>query len=110
MSGKVQGVSFRRYTKGKADEFGLVVWCRNTPRGTVEGEYEYEVVSVEEKQQSSPASAGEEENQRTGEAAFRHWLCNVASPRSSIDGCTFSEKVTSNSHNFNEFRVADKYL
>eukprot|EP00579_Thalassiosira_antarctica_P027657 CAMPEP_0202021624 /NCGR_PEP_ID=MMETSP0905-20130828/47402_1 /ASSEMBLY_ACC=CAM_ASM_000554 /TAXON_ID=420261 /ORGANISM="Thalassiosira antarctica, Strain CCMP982" /LENGTH=127 /DNA_ID=CAMNT_0048583549 /DNA_START=61 /DNA_END=440 /DNA_ORIENTATION=+ len=53
VSGIVQGVSFRRHTKAKAEELGLMGWCRNTPHGTVEGEYEYE---VSEEQKLSPSS------------------------------------------------------
>jgi acylphosphatase len=36
--GKVQGVSFRKYTQRKATEFNISGWIRNTNRGTVEGE------------------------------------------------------------------------
>jgi acylphosphatase len=35
--GKVQRVFFRKYTEAKAQELGLVGWCKNTPEGTVEG-------------------------------------------------------------------------
>ena len=39
VSGRVQGVFFRKYTKLKADELGLSGWCQNTPDGlSVEGE------------------------------------------------------------------------
>ena len=36
IKGKVQGVGFRYFTKGKADELKLSGWVRNHPNGTVE--------------------------------------------------------------------------
>lgn len=36
VSGRVQGVSFRAYTQGKARELGLVGVARNLPDGRVE--------------------------------------------------------------------------
>ena len=36
VSGFVQGVNFRYYTKKKADELDLVGWVRNLPDGRVE--------------------------------------------------------------------------
>ena len=39
VTGKVQNVSLRKYTKLKADQLGLSGWCRNTVDGlSVEGE------------------------------------------------------------------------
>jgi acylphosphatase len=35
--GKVQGVSFRKYTMNKAKELGITGWVKNTDRGTVIG-------------------------------------------------------------------------
>lgn len=35
--GKVQGVSFRKYTMNKAKELGITGWVKNTDRGTVVG-------------------------------------------------------------------------
>ena len=36
VSGQVQGVGFRWFTKRRADELGLVGWARNLPNGDVE--------------------------------------------------------------------------
>jgi len=36
--GRVQGVSFRFYTKKKADSLGVYGWVQNTTKGTVVGE------------------------------------------------------------------------
>ncbi|MBM4402273.1 MAG: acylphosphatase [Candidatus Cloacimonetes bacterium] len=36
VSGFVQGVNFRYYTKEKADELGLTGWVKNLPDGRVE--------------------------------------------------------------------------
>ena len=39
VSGRVQGVFFRKYTKLRADQLGLSGWCQNTADGlSVEGE------------------------------------------------------------------------
>mmetsp|Transcript_8123 Transcript_8123/g.18287 ORF Transcript_8123/g.18287 Transcript_8123/m.18287 type:complete len:119 (-) Transcript_8123:191-547(-) len=103
VSGRVQGVFFRKHTKAKAEELGLTGWCRNTPHGTVEGEYEY--VSEEQPSSSSSSNERREEKRHWGAEAFRHWLCNVGSPRSQIDRCSFSEMVVSNSPRFEKFRV-----
>ena len=53
VSGRVQGVFFRRYTKQQAERHGLVGWVRNLPDGRVEG-----------------VARGSED----GLAAFREWL------------------------------------
>jgi acylphosphatase len=72
VEGKVQNVSFRKYTQKQAREIGDVVgWIRNTARGTVEGE----VVSRSlEKRQH-----------------MREWLGKTGSPRSEIRNATFDE-------------------
>ena len=36
VTGKVQGVSYRRFTKTWADHFNMKGWCRNTDTGQVE--------------------------------------------------------------------------
>ncbi|CAH2084955.1 unnamed protein product [Euphydryas editha] len=46
--GRVQGVFFRKYTKQQADKLDLKGWCRNTSRGTVEGQMQGPLDKVEE--------------------------------------------------------------
>mmetsp|Transcript_17598 Transcript_17598/g.26494 ORF Transcript_17598/g.26494 Transcript_17598/m.26494 type:complete len:169 (+) Transcript_17598:58-564(+) len=97
--GRVQGVFFRKYTKAKAEELGLTGWCRNTPRGTVQGEFEYAL-----------SSNGNNIDEESWEAiAFQHWLCRTGSPKSRIDECTFSEKLKSSSsartRKYDAFRI-----
>ena len=68
--GKVQGVFFRKYTKQKADEYGVVGWIRNHKgRGTVQGE----VVSQD------VASKNQ----------MKVWLQSVGSPMSVIEKANF---------------------
>ena len=100
VSGLVQGVFFRKHAKAKADELGLTGWCRNTPRGTVEGEFEYEYVGGN----GGRDDRGEDQNEKKAEE-FRRWLRYVGSPRSRIEGCTFSEEAVSSSRRFDRFRV-----
>lgn len=47
ISGKVQGVYFRAYTKDEADRLGLKGWVRNLPDGRVEALFEGEESLVE---------------------------------------------------------------
>jgi len=46
ISGRVQGVGFRAYTKNKADSLGLVGWVKNIMHGRVEAVYEGDEASV----------------------------------------------------------------
>lgn len=48
ISGQVQGVGFRYYTKQTGDRLGLTGWVRNRSDGTVEAEAEGDEESVEE--------------------------------------------------------------
>jgi len=100
VSGKVQGVFFRKYTKAKAEELGLTGFCRNTPRGTVQGEFEYAASS------SSSAEIDHDPSNNKEAIAFQKWLCTVGSPKSRIDDCTFSDGTTSfGARKFDTFRV-----
>lgn len=110
VSGRVQGVSFRKHTKAKADELRLMGWCRNTRRGTVEGEYEaiQLLASITPNRLAQGLPSVKEYGDRdlgVEEAVFREWLCNIGSPRSSIDACTFSKKFVSDTNVFDEFRI-----
>lgn len=48
ISGWVQGVFYRHYTKKKAEELGLSGWVRNTDDGQVEAVFEGPKEKVEE--------------------------------------------------------------
>lgn len=48
ISGKVQGVFFRAYTKEEADKLGIKGWVRNLPDGRVEALFEGPAEAVEE--------------------------------------------------------------
>jgi len=96
VSGRVQGVFFRKSTKQKADELGIRGWVRNTSRGTVEGEFEYVTQST----------IDDEIELESHHETFRHWLCNIGSPHSKIDNCTFGEKIVSDQQTYDIFRVA----
>ncbi|MCD6381942.1 MAG: acylphosphatase [Candidatus Aenigmarchaeota archaeon] len=48
ISGKVQGVFFRAYTKKKADELGVTGWVRNLSDGRVEAVFEGPDEKIEE--------------------------------------------------------------
>jgi acylphosphatase len=40
VTGLVQGVSFRYYTRQRAEELGVAGWVRNEPDGSVTGHFE----------------------------------------------------------------------
>ena len=48
ISGRVQGVFFRAYTKQRADRLGVKGWVRNLPGGDVEAVFEGEESAVNE--------------------------------------------------------------
>ena len=71
ISGKVQGVWFRKYTKDKADELGIKGFVQNLADGSVYAEAE-----------------GNEEQL----AAFVSW-CHVGSPKSQVEQVLVKEGV-----------------
>ncbi len=60
ISGRVQGVFFRAYTKEEAERLGLKGWVRNLPDGRVEALFEGKEEAIEKMlrwcHQGSPAS------------------------------------------------------
>lgn len=48
ISGRVQGVFFRAYTKEEAEKLGLKGWVRNLPDGKVEALFEGDEKAIEE--------------------------------------------------------------
>lgn len=69
--GKVQGVSFRKYTARKAQELGLVGWVMNTEAGTVVGEAQGPEAKL---------------------VQLRTFLQRTGSPKSRIDRAEFREE------------------
>ena len=47
MRGRVQGVGFRYWARGEAEQVGISGWIRNRSDGTVEAELEGPVAAVE---------------------------------------------------------------
>ncbi|XP_046977591.1 acylphosphatase-2-like [Vanessa cardui] len=82
--GRVQGVFFRKYTKQQADKLQLKGWCRNTSRGTVEG------------QMQGPSDKLEE---------MRNWLKNTGSPSSQIDKAEFKNDKDITEYTFSNFDI-----
>ncbi|NXL43272.1 ACYP1 protein, partial [Podilymbus podiceps] len=71
VSGKVQGVFFRKYTQGEAKRLGLVGWVQNTSHGTVQGQIQGPADRVRELQE---------------------WLRKTGSPQSRISRAEFSNE------------------
>lgn len=71
VTGKVQGVFFRKHAAAAATELGLAGWVANAPDGSVVGVA-----------QGPPAAAG----------AFKAWLATTGSPRCVIECATFSNE------------------
>lgn len=82
--GKVQGVFFRDSTKQKADEIGVMGFCRNTDSGTVAGEI-----------QAEPAPFFE----------MKEWLKHTGSPASKIEKCEFGEEQDLPKATYQSFEV-----
>jgi len=81
ISGRVQGVFFRAYTKKEADRLGLKGWVRNLPDGRVEAVFEGDEEAVE---------------------AMIRW-CHVGSPHAKVTGVEVQEEPYSGE--FTEFRI-----
>ena len=70
ISGRVQGVWFRAYTKEEADRLGIKGWVRNLPDGRVEAVFEGEEEKVDE---------------------MIRW-CHIGSPHSKVTGVEVIEE------------------
>ncbi len=70
ISGRVQGVYFRAYTKEEAERLGVKGWVRNLPDGRVEAVFEGDEEAVE---------------------AMVRW-CHVGSPYSKVTGVEVIEE------------------
>jgi len=81
ISGKVQGVYFRDYTRREAEKLGIVGWVRNLPDGRVEAVFE-----------------GQEEQLQK----MLSW-CRQGSPRSIVDEVEVIRETRE--ENFKDFRI-----
>jgi len=82
--GKVQGVYFRKHTKGKADELGVHGWVMNTKEGTVVGEAE----GTKEKLD-----------------AMKTFLSTKGSPKSRIDKCDIKDRKEVEKAKYSSFDI-----
>ncbi|XP_042670309.1 acylphosphatase-1 [Centrocercus urophasianus] len=71
VSGRVQGVFFRKYTQSEAKRLGLVGWVQNTSYGTVQGQAQGPAARVRELQE---------------------WLRKIGSPQSRISRAEFTNE------------------
>ncbi|XP_074765326.1 acylphosphatase-1 [Athene noctua] len=71
VSGRVQGVFFRKYTQTEAKRLGLVGWVQNTSHGTVQGQIQGPAARVREMQE---------------------WLRKIGSPQSRISQAEFNNE------------------
>ena len=85
VTGRVQGVFFRKYTKLKADELGIYGWCRNTADGqSVEGVLE----GIEDRVKS-----------------MLHWLEHEGSPKSLIEKIQVLNYLSISASEYTEFEI-----
>ncbi|XP_031967038.1 acylphosphatase-1 [Corvus kubaryi] len=84
VSGKVQGVFFRKYTQGEAKRLGLVGWVQNTSHGTVQGQIQGPTSRVRELQE---------------------WLRKIGSPQSRISRAEFSNEKKIKALEHKEFQI-----
>lgn len=82
ISGRVQGVGFRWYTRAQARALDLVGWVRNLPDGSVEAVFQGERESVE---------------------AMTEW-CSSGSPSSHVKSVSVSDEPVVNRETDFEFR------
>ena len=85
VSGRVQGVFFRKFTKQKADEIGITGHCRNTSN----------LESVE----------GEIEGTEAATAEMVRWLKEEGSPRSVVELSKFDLISKGSTRLYNSFEI-----
>ena len=84
ITGKVQGVYFRNFTKKTADSLGIFGWVENKEDGSVQGE-----------------AVGEKKKMEL----LRSWLKNTGSPKSRIDSAKFTDLQVPEETKFSSFEV-----
>ena len=84
ISGKVQGVYFRKCAKKKADALGIHGWIQNTPNKTVKGEIQGTPKGVEK---------------------MKNWLEKEGSPKSRIDKAVFGDEKKIVTYTFPDFSI-----
>ncbi len=85
VTGRVQGVFFRKHTKQKAELIGITGWCENTANGeSVEGEIEGPDLSVQE---------------------MMAWLQHEGSPQSVINDSFFELLSAGSTRIYNSFDI-----
>ncbi|XP_005148953.1 acylphosphatase-1 [Melopsittacus undulatus] len=84
VSGKVQGVFFRKYTQGEAKRLGLVGWVQNTSHGTVQGQVQGPAARVRELQE---------------------WLRKTGSPQSRISRADFRNEKKIEALEHDDFQI-----
>nr|CAB3219986.1 acylphosphatase-2-like [Phallusia mammillata] len=84
VSGKVQGVFFRKYTKKFCEKYNVRGWVLNTDHRTVQGVLEGSEASVR---------------------SVKHWLQKVGSPKSRIDRCVFLDEKIVQTKQFSAFKI-----
>ncbi|XP_065541210.1 acylphosphatase-1 [Lathamus discolor] len=84
VSGKVQGVFFRKYTQGEAKRLGLVGWVQNTSHGTVQGQVQGPAARVRELQE---------------------WLRKTGSPQSRISRAEFRNEKKLGALEHSDFQI-----
>jgi len=84
ITGKVQGVFFRKYTQQKAVELSVFGVVENLPDGSVAGEAEGRLDKMVE---------------------FKHWLETKGSPKSNIESATFIDESPVDTRKYSNFQI-----
>ncbi|KAJ2949044.1 hypothetical protein O0L34_g5985 [Tuta absoluta] len=82
--GKVQGVFFRKHTQRRASELGLKGWVMNTAQGTVIGQMQGPVASIDN---------------------MKKWLQTTGSPKSKIEKAVFKNELPLTSCAYRSFEI-----